>query len=141
MNDKLLAEGRGGIYFNPLDLKGQWGVYWGPYYQGTSTKGNVAYIYGGVRPNGRHPPDVPVMIVDGRPYFLEGYPPRQDPIVADWNRRISLPGRGIGYGNYQAWGYDDFLGQAAMQGRMQPRMPGIRGPMTLSFGMGHRNRY
>ncbi|CZR61331.1 uncharacterized protein PAC_11227 [Phialocephala subalpina] len=32
ITDSLLAEGKGGLYFIPLDLTGKWGVKWGPYY-------------------------------------------------------------------------------------------------------------
>ncbi|KAF8852363.1 hypothetical protein BDZ45DRAFT_563314, partial [Acephala macrosclerotiorum] len=32
ITDSLLAEGRGGLMFIPLDLEGRWGVRWGPYY-------------------------------------------------------------------------------------------------------------
>lgn len=97
----------------------------------------VTYVYGGARPGGRHPQGVPTMIVNGEPVFEGGHAPREDPMVAEWMRRLAMgmsgvqaingypparrgiPGiqRGMGYGNTQPMlGGLRPLGPAGMQG-------------------------
>ncbi|KAE8454293.1 hypothetical protein EG329_005218 [Mollisiaceae sp. DMI_Dod_QoI] len=61
ITDELLAEGKRGMMFIPLDLEGKWDVRWGPYYPDVDRK-EGRYVYGGPKEGGRVPRDVPVAI-------------------------------------------------------------------------------